>query len=231
MTILAIDTSNFPLGIALINEDNVIGERITYLRKNHSVRAMPAIENLMQECDIKPADLCKIVVAKGPGSYTGVRIGLTIAKTLAWTLNIPITSVSSLAVLAAGVGRYYGGYVCPIIDARRGYVYTGLYKFEQNNLVSVKEDSYMLLTDLLEHITETKNEVLFVGNDLNKHEQTIKTTLKGNFQFAFQTENNPRPSELAFLGANKKSDDVHLLTPNYLRLAEAEANWLARNKK
>src|SRR3954453_836520 len=140
MNVLAIDTSNYSLGIALVNQEQVIGEYITNMKKNHSIRVMPAIEKLMQDCEMKPTDLEKIVVAKGPGSYTGVRIGVTIAKTLAWTLKIPLSGVSSLGVLASGTGRYFDGYISPIFDARRGQVYTGLYQFENGKLISVEQD-------------------------------------------------------------------------------------------
>ncbi|MDV2888113.1 tRNA (adenosine(37)-N6)-threonylcarbamoyltransferase complex dimerization subunit type 1 TsaB, partial [Alkalihalophilus pseudofirmus] len=85
-----------PLGIALLEKDQVIGEYITNLKKNHSIRIMPAIQTLMADCERSPAELTKIVVAKGPGSYTGVRIGVTIAKTLPWSLHIPLVGVSSL---------------------------------------------------------------------------------------------------------------------------------------
>ncbi|MFP3359151.1 tRNA (adenosine(37)-N6)-threonylcarbamoyltransferase complex dimerization subunit type 1 TsaB, partial [Planococcus sp. SIMBA_143] len=129
MTILAIDTSNYPVGVALIQEDRVIGEYITYIKKNHSVRAMPAIEQLLKDCGIEAKELTKIVVANGPGSYTGVRIGVTLAKTLAWSLSIPLIPVSSLATLASS-GRYFSGYIVPMFDARRGQVYTGLYEFQ-----------------------------------------------------------------------------------------------------
>ena len=91
---------------------------------------MPTVEALMKECGVSPSELSKIVVAKGPGSYTGVRIGVTIAKTLAWTLSIPISAVSSLETLAAN-GQYFDGYISPLFDARRGQVYTGLYMFEK----------------------------------------------------------------------------------------------------
>ena len=124
MTILAIDTSNTALGVALLEENQVLGEYMTNLKKNHSIRIMPAIQMLMKDCERTPSDLTKIVVAKGPGSYTGIRIGVTIAKTLAWTLKLPLVGVSSLEILA-GVGRYFDGYVSPIFDARRGQVFTG----------------------------------------------------------------------------------------------------------
>ena len=131
MNVLAIDTSNYSLGIALVNQEQVIGEYITNMKKNHSIRVMPAIEKLMQDCEMKPTDVEKIVVAKGPGSYTGVRIGVTIAKTLAWTLNIPLVGISSLEALAAGAGRYFDGCISPLFDARRGQIYTGLYQYRK----------------------------------------------------------------------------------------------------
>ena len=133
MKVLAIDTSNFTLGIALIDGNQVMGEYITNLKKNHSVRVMPAIETLLKDCDTLPKELDKIVVAKGPGSYTGVRIGVTIAKTLAWTLKIPLSGVSSLEALAAN-GRYFNGSISPLFDARRGQVYTGLYEYNNEQL-------------------------------------------------------------------------------------------------
>ena len=83
MTVLAVDTSNQALGVALLDEDKIIGEYITNMKKNHSIRIMPAIQMLMKDCERTPRDLSKIVVAKGPGSYTGLRIGVTIAKTMA----------------------------------------------------------------------------------------------------------------------------------------------------
>src|SRR5574342_1124584 len=126
MTILAIDTSNYALGVALLEENQVLGEYMTNLKKNHSVRIMPAIQTLMQDCDRVPADLTKVVVAKGPGSYTGVRIGVTIAKTLAWTLKKDLVGISSLEVLAQS-GKYFDGFTVPLFDARRTQVFTGLY--------------------------------------------------------------------------------------------------------
>src|SRR6476661_5326619 len=113
MTVLAIDTSNQALGVALLDEDKIIGEYITNMKKNHSIRIMPAIQMLMKDCERTPRDLSKIVVAKGPGSYTGLRIGVTIAKTMAWSLHLPLVGISSLEILAAGAGRYFDGGVAP----------------------------------------------------------------------------------------------------------------------
>jgi tRNA threonylcarbamoyladenosine biosynthesis protein TsaB len=226
MTILAIDTSNNALGVALFDEDRVLGEYITNMKKNHSVRIMPAIHTLLKDCDRAPADLTKIVVAKGPGSYTGVRIGVTIAKTLAWALNIPLVGVSSLEILASGAGRYFNGYISPIFDARRGQVYTGLYHYENGSLTTVEQDKLVMLADWTEKLKTSAKPILFIGNDLIIHQEVIQTTMGSQAVFAAVTEHNPRPSELAILGKNKPGEDIHSFVPNYIRLAEAEAKWL-----
>jgi len=229
MKILAIDTSNNTLGAALLNDNQVVGELITNVKKNHSVRAMPAIEQLMKDCEIKPKDLDKIVVAKGPGSYTGVRIGVTIAKTLAWTLNIPISGVSSLKVLAMN-GKYFDGFIAPLFDGRRGQIFTGLYQWKDNQLICIKEDRILQSRDFAEELFELNKQVLFIGNDINIHKDTLQTILGENAVFADMTQLNPRPSELAFLGSNAVNENVHEFVPEYLRLAEAEANWIQQQK-
>lgn len=231
MTILAIDTSNYPLGVALIEDNQVLGEYITNLKKNHSVRIMPAIQTLMKDCERVPAQLSKIVVAKGPGSYTGVRIGVTIAKTLAWSLKIPLVGVSSIEIMAAGAGRYFDGYISPLIDARRGQVYTGLYEYQSGKLTTVKEDRLVLSVDWAATLKEVNKSILFVGNDLPLHQAVIEERLSTQAVFAEITEHNPRPAELALLGRDKPGEDIHSFVPNYIRLAEAETKWLEANGK
>ena len=231
MTVLAIDTSNYALGVALLEENQVLGEYITNLKKNHSVRIMPAIETLMSDCERVPSDLTKIVVAKGPGSYTGVRIGVTIAKTLAWTLNIPLVGVSSLEILAAGTGRYFDGMVSPLFDARRGQVYTGLYQFVDGKLTVMKQDQLVMLDDWVDRLSDTDKPIIFVGNDLPIHKAKIEEVLGPKAIFASMTEHNPRPAELALLGKDQAGDDLHSFVPNYIRLVEAEAKWLEAKGK
>src|SRR5699024_9282983 len=137
----------------------LIADLTTNIAKNHSVRLMPAIHQMMNEVHIKPAQLEKIIVSKGPGSYTGVRIGLSTAKSLAWALNIPVVGVSSLEALA-WQGRFFHGYICPFFDARRGMVYTGLYRWETERMVLAESDVNILMDDWLERLASYEEDIL-----------------------------------------------------------------------
>lgn len=227
MKALAIDSSNIVMGVAAIDETKVLGELITNVKKNHSIRLMPAIEQIMEDVSLTPKDLDRIIVAKGPGSYTGVRIGVSIAKTMAWTLNKELVGVSSLEILAQN-GRYFDGLVVPLFDARRGQVYTGLYHAEAMEVTGVEEDRLCLLDTWLDYLKSLEKTVLFLGNDLDLHKENIATKMGKRAQFADVTMNNPRPSELARLGVMKQPiENIHTFVPTYLQLAEAEAKWLA----
>jgi tRNA threonylcarbamoyladenosine biosynthesis protein TsaB len=181
----------------------------------------------MKDCERTPKDLTKIVVAKGPGSYTGLRIGVTIAKTMAWSLHLPLVGISSLETLAAGAGRYFEGVVAPIFDARRGQVYTGLYRYQNGQLEVVQNDQLVMIAEWAEKLKSIEKPILFMGSDLIIHRSTIEGTLGTQALFSALPENNPRPSELALLGKDKPGEDIHSFVPNYIRLAEAEAKWLA----
>ncbi|MFD1851559.1 tRNA (adenosine(37)-N6)-threonylcarbamoyltransferase complex dimerization subunit type 1 TsaB [Oceanobacillus bengalensis] len=225
MNVLAIDTSNQALGVAILNNDKVIGEIVTNIAKNHSVRLMPAIDQLMKEVSLTADQLDKIVVAKGPGSYTGVRIGLATAKTFAWALDIPIVGVSSLEVLAYQ-GRFFDGLICPFFDARRGLVFTGGYQWKNQKLELVFEEKNVAMEDVLSKLAEEKKNVLFLSPDIALHRENIKEVLGDLAHIPEGPYHVARPSLLGLAGVNRQADNTHALTPNYLRLAEAEANWL-----
>jgi tRNA threonylcarbamoyladenosine biosynthesis protein TsaB len=231
MKVLAIDTSNYVLGISIVDDEKVIAEYITNLKKNHSVRVMSALEHVMRECDLTPSDLNKIVVAKGPGSYTGVRIGVTIAKSLAWSLDIPLVGISSLEVAASTVGRYFQGEVSPLFDARRGQIYTGLFSCNKNKLSIIENDRILLSKDWALQLSERTEPVLIVGNDVTIHRSIFEDALGHRAHFAEITEHNPRPSELALLGKDRPGEEIHSFVPNYIRLVEAEAKWLESNER
>lgn len=230
MNILAIDTSNQVLGVSLLKGEQVIGELMTNLSKNHSVRLMPAIEKLMKEVSMNPEDLDKIIVAKGPGSYTGVRIGVSTAKTMAWALNIPVVGVSSLEVLSYQ-GRFFDGVICPFFDARRGLVYTGLYQWKNNRLEPVFEEKNMLMEDVLQTLQKQQTNVLFLSPDIAIYKEAIEQALGERAIIPEGAYHIPQAGHLGLAGLTKHADPTHALTPNYLRLAEAEANWLKAQKE
>ncbi|WP_174615762.1 tRNA (adenosine(37)-N6)-threonylcarbamoyltransferase complex dimerization subunit type 1 TsaB [Virgibacillus ihumii] len=227
MNVLAIDTSNQILGIALLKDGELLGEAVTNIKKNHSVRLMPAIDQLMRDVNMTPDQLDRIVAAKGPGSYTGVRIGLTTAKSMAWALNIPVVGVSSLEALAYQ-GRFFNSYICPFFDARRGLVYTGLYQWQTNKIVQVIEEQNILMEEWLR--TLPQENIMFLSQDISLHRKTIEQYLGGHAIIPDGSAHLPNPAHLAFAGMNKQPDETHTLVPNYIRLAEAEANWLKSQK-
>lgn len=231
MRVLAIDSSNYVMGIAVMVDDTIVGELITNLKKNHSIRLMPAIEELLEEVGVKPNELDRIVVAEGPGSYTGLRIGVSIAKTLAWTLKIPLVGVSSLEVLAQS-GRFFEGAIVPFFDARRGQVYNGVFVKDGTRLMRKNEDQIVLFEVWLKQNKDAHEQFLFISNDLSNHKETIVEILGEKAVFPPVSCANARPSELAVLGAMKEPiEDVHSFKPNYVRMAEAEAKWLASQEK
>ncbi|RWZ50108.1 tRNA (adenosine(37)-N6)-threonylcarbamoyltransferase complex dimerization subunit type 1 TsaB [Halobacillus fulvus] len=226
MNILAIDTSNYVMGVAVLRDGAVAGEYVTNIKKNHSIRLMPAIDQLMRETGMKPDELDRIAVAHGPGSYTGVRIGLATAKTMAWTLDIPVVGISSLEAVARQ-GAFFDGYVCPFFDARRGLVYTGLYDQEMN---VVKEETNVLMEDWLEELAALEAPVLFVSQDLAVHQDLIVEKLGDNAVLPSAPYHFARPSIIAAVAADKEPGNLHELVPNYLRLPEAEAKWLEQQR-
>lgn len=229
--ILAIDTSNWPLGVAVIEDGRLLGEINTHLSKNHSLRLMPAIESLLTQLNIEPKQLDGIGVAKGPGSYTGVRIGVTTAKTLAWSLGLPIIGISSLQVIAQN-RLEFDGIIVPLFDARRGQVYRGMYKLDSDRQVAapVEEDRLQLVTDFLQDLEQHKESILFIGEGLQNHTELIKQTLGDQAHIAREIDHPPRASQLAYVAWkwwDKRSEEVHNFAPEYLQLAEAEAKWKA----
>jgi tRNA threonylcarbamoyladenosine biosynthesis protein TsaB len=231
MNVLAIDTSNQVMSVAMRKDNKFVVDYTTNMKRNHSVGLMPAIDYVMKESSTKPNELDKIVVAIGPGSYTGVRIGLSTAKTMAWTLNIPIVTISSLELLAYN-GLEKARYICPFFDARRGLVYTGLYEYNNKQLDVKFQEENIALTEWLERLKRLEGEILFISPDYSLHQTTIEQVL-GDQAIApiLETDTIPKASILAEIGENRPSQSVHEVTPNYLRMVEAEANWLKEQKQ
>ncbi|EAD9072713.1 tRNA (adenosine(37)-N6)-threonylcarbamoyltransferase complex dimerization subunit type 1 TsaB [Listeria monocytogenes] len=223
--ILGMDTSSDTMTIALFNEGVVLGEYTTNLKKNHSVRLLPAIAALMDECGVKPTDLKKIAVAKGPGSYTGLRIGVTVAKTMAWDAGIPIVGISSLALLAEN-GLYFPGKVVALMDARRNNVYAGIYHASEGKMENIFADGHIALAELLEPLASSDEPILFVGTLTEQIGATVTEILGEQAIFGQADYTYSRASSLVKLAADLDGEPADNFVPDYLKLAEAESKWL-----
>ncbi|WP_423306323.1 tRNA (adenosine(37)-N6)-threonylcarbamoyltransferase complex dimerization subunit type 1 TsaB [Melissococcus plutonius] len=226
MRLLAMDTSNQALSVAVCEEDQILGEYTTTINKNHSITLMPTIDRLMHDLHLKPTAIDRFVVARGPGSYTGLRIGITTAKTLAYTLKKELTAVSSLETLAANcVG--IDGIIIPLFDARRENIYTGAYTYdEKGKLQTIYSDRHIALTDWLMMLQEF-SKLYFVGVDVKKFEVTIKKQLPQATINKIAQWQIPCGAVLAQLGKDQTPlENIHTFSPSYLKRVEAEENWL-----
>ena len=216
MKVLAFDTSSKALSLAILEDKQVLAETTINIKKNHSITLMPAIDFLMASLDWAPKDLDRIVVAEGPGSYTGLRIAVATAKTLAHTLNIELVGMSSLLAL---VPCQQEGLFVPLMDARRNNVYAGFYE----NAKPVMPEGHLPFERVIELI-KGASQVTFVGEVGPFVEQIQEHLPRTNFK-----ETLPNAANLALLAWDKEADSLHDFVPNYLKRVEAEENWLKNN--
>ena len=213
MKVLAFDTSSKALSLAILEDKQILAETTINIKKNHSITLMPAIDFLMASLDWTPKDLDRIVVAEGPGSYTGLRIAVATAKTLAHTLKIELVGMSSLLAL---VPRQQEGLLVPLMDARRNNVYAGFYE----NAKPVLPEAHLSFAEVLEKVKDAE-QVTFVGEIEAFVEQIQEHLPQASYQ-----ETLPNAANLALWAWDKKADSLHDFVPNYLKRVEAEENWL-----
>ncbi|WP_283678060.1 tRNA (adenosine(37)-N6)-threonylcarbamoyltransferase complex dimerization subunit type 1 TsaB [Lentilactobacillus sp. Marseille-Q4993] len=221
--ILSIDTSNTPLSISVVEDDFVMASETLTTHKKHAEYMLPIIEDLVKKSGLTPAGIDKIVVATGPGSYTGIRMATTVAKTLASTLEIPLITVSSLWSLA--LNRFDSdALINPIFDARNGNMFTGLYKRNGNKLESVVADQHTNIDNWIPVLKNYSDKIEVLGDigELSAQltaEVSTLTVLPRQFAVPNAT--------LMAIHANdfKPVDNVDAVVPNYLRLTKAEADW------
>ena len=208
MTVFYIDTTSKYLYSGIVKDNSLLTERKIDLGKDLSVYTVNIVNQMFEEVNLIPKDIDKIIVVNGPGSFTGIRIGVTLAKMFAWALNKEITTISSLEAMKESVRT--NKLIVPIIDARRGYCYGAIY----DNDNCLLKDSYISLEKLKMFLIGLNKEYVLVSND----------------SFSFNVEKyNPDILKIVNKYQNKETINPHLVNPLYLKLTEAEENRIKEN--
>lgn len=238
---LALDTATACLALAVMENDKVLHTIKEAGERNHSVHLLPLVQKGLAEAGVAASEVDGIAVGIGPGSYTGTRIAVTAAKTLAWAWNVPVTGISSLHALAwsglltAANNPKGEHWVIPMMDARRGQAYTALFRTQDGDMPArLEEDAIRLMDNWVDEVgqlwdrmpaEEQPEGVWFVG-DAAKHDAAIERlrALLGERLHAVACD--MEGEAVGRLGADRlmqgKTENVHALVPNYTQLAEAE---------
>lgn len=229
MKILSLDSSGQVASVAILEDGIIRAEYTTDYKKTHSQTLMPMLDEIckMTELDLKTIDA--IAVAAGPGSFTGLRIGAATAKGLGLALNLPIIEVPTLEGLAFNLWGS-SAVICPIMDARRNQVYTGLYTFNKKGqdyeMQACMDQCAMDIAELVEKINEIGKEVIFLGDGVDVYKEKIAELIKVPYSFAPAGNNRQKASSVAALGAKYYSEGKVVTAaehePVYLRKSQAE---------
>ena len=228
MLILALDTSTFSGSVALVKDGRILGSRTVPEVGTHSKWLMPSIDTLLTDAGAGLAEVDAIALTNGPGSFTGLRIGVSVAKGLAWTLGKPVISVSSLKALAYNL-KDSNSLICPVMDARKDEVYAALYRFGPGGCApeAVMEDAALSPASLVERLEGFDGPIEFCGNALNIHMELFAERVKGagfapKELWCVDASNVALIASLDAPSAPGPSTDPSALTPIYHRRSEAE---------
>ena len=229
MNILSIDSCSAVATGAVLRGEVLAAEWVINDKKTHSVKLLPMLEQMLQAVDMEFADIDLFAVTTGPGSFTGQRIGVATAKALAHATGKPIAGVSALKAMAYNMPGFRG-LVCPIMDARRGQVYTALFRWEDGRLITVKPDCAAALEALLAELSE---DVLFLGDGVPVFFESITATLGRRAHFAPPHLLHLRGGSVALCARDEqhKACGYSAVVPSYLRLSQAEREYNDRNRK
>jgi tRNA threonylcarbamoyladenosine biosynthesis protein TsaB len=227
MRVLSLDSSTEAASCAVIEEGRLLGEITFNFEKQHSVILMSMIDNLLSSLHISIDTIDGFVVSKGPGSFTGLRIGMATIKGLCFGSGKPFVSVSSLDSLAYNL-CYAPGIVCPILDALRNNVYTCLYTFQEGRLEPLSDHMVISVDELMIVLKEKNKPVYFIGDGTDKFRDKLLSGLQEAY-FAPSHLNLTRASALGELGmkllSSGNNDDLNTSTPVYLRKSQAEREY------
>ncbi|MCX7749252.1 MAG: tRNA (adenosine(37)-N6)-threonylcarbamoyltransferase complex dimerization subunit type 1 TsaB [Clostridia bacterium] len=228
MKVLAIETSSLVASVAAVEDGRLLGEYTINHKKTHSQKLMPMIKALMDTLEIAPKDIDLYAASSGPGSFTGLRIGITTIKAIAYSLDKPVLGVPTLDALAYNIPNNEC-MICPIMDARNDQVYTALYKWENNKQIKCTEDMGIPVTELIEMVKAENKEIIFVGDAVPKHQKLISSTLSVKSHFAPENLMLQRAASVAqlalIIAAGGRMEKASDMVPFYLRKSQAEREY------
>ena len=227
MKVLGIDSSGMTATVALIEDDKLITEFSVNHKRTHSETLMPMIDEIMKASEVSPQDLDLIAIAAGPGSFTGLRIGAATVKGFGLALDVPVAAVPTCEGLAMNL---WGSdrLVCPIMDARRNQVYTGLYRVNPENELpeAVLDQKACDIEEIIEKINSLGEPVIFLGDGVSQFRGIIEEKLTVGGSFAPAMSGLQRAASVAALGLKYhkagKTVSADDFTPVYLRPSQAE---------
>lgn len=225
MKILAVDSSGTVASVAIVEDNNLISEYTINYKKTHSQTLLPMLDDMIKITETELTDIDGIAVAKGPGSFTGLRIGAATVKGLALALDKPIVGVSTIEGLAMNL---FGvkSFICPLMDARRNQVYTGLYRFEKDALIEIKEPMAIGIEEVIRLLNELGESVIFMGDGVDVYKDVIEKGIEVSYEFAPAHLNKQRAAAVAVCGMKYLkqggAQSADTFAPDYLRLSQAE---------
>ena len=234
MRILAIDSSSMVATVAITTDGILNAEYTINHKKTHSQTLLPMIAEIVKMIEIDMDSIDAVAITGGPGSYTGLRIGSATAKGIGLALNKPIINVPTMDALAYNL--YSSRYViCPIMDARRGQVYTGIYKFDETEMKTIKPQCIMMIDELIKELDTIKEPVMFLGDGVDVYKQLIDDTMDTKHYYAPASMNRHKASTLSSIAEiyykNGKMETAKEHKPEYLRLSQAERELKAKMKE
>ena len=229
MLLLAFETSAKAASVALFEDNILLGEHYQNTGLTHSQTLLVMAEDLLKQCGKTPQDVTAVAVAGGPGSFTGVRIGVAAAKGFAWGGEIPMYNVSTLEAMARGLG-IHSGIVCPVMDARRKQVYNGLFRFECGNCTRIREDRAISIEDLGKDLQNFDEPIFLVGDGSKLCYNTLLEEHPA-LVLAPEHKQHQRAVGVGLAALESAPTDAAAMCPNYLRLSQAERERAERLAK
>ncbi|MBE5803356.1 MAG: tRNA (adenosine(37)-N6)-threonylcarbamoyltransferase complex dimerization subunit type 1 TsaB [Clostridiales bacterium] len=224
MKLLAIDTSGPVCGVAILTGSGITYECAAVNKLTHSTNLMPMVETAFAATGLSIQDMDRLAVVTGPGSFTGVRIGVSTAKGLAHGAGKPCVAVDALEAMAAGAGEF-DGVICPIQDARAGQVYGAAFVPGEERPARLMEDIPLKVEEFVEAIRPLGERFLFLGDGMPVHKARLQALLGDSAVFAKPQQAFLRPAAVAYLGSLLDEEKAYLeLMPMYLRAPNAERN-------